>query len=83
MVLHSSKAFKEIDQCSDVGSVRKKASWVDLPKSHEKKDTTVLPPIEIAIGRIAMVAALLLFAGEMLTGKTFLEQVIALSNFLQ
>mmetsp|Transcript_39184 Transcript_39184/g.117807 ORF Transcript_39184/g.117807 Transcript_39184/m.117807 type:complete len:131 (-) Transcript_39184:268-660(-) len=83
--LRSSRALDEGENIMAQASVvpqRKDVSWVDLPKSAESSDEDVLPSAEIIIGRIAMVGALGLFANEVISGKSVMEQFIDLYGMM-
>lgn len=56
-------------------------SWVDLPKTVEREST--LPKAEIVFGRIAMISAIVLFAGEIFTGHSIVEQVMLAMNMIE
>ena len=58
---------------------------LELPKNarplRESAQDTLLETVEVSIGRVAMVAALVFCAVEVTTGESILEQLATLSSF--
>lgn len=58
-------------------------AWFDLPSSTSRNKVVGVQAVEDVVGRVAMVGASILIAGEVITGESVTEQVAdALHNLL-
>uniref|UniRef100_A0A7S2ESR6 High light inducible protein n=1 Tax=Trieres chinensis TaxID=1514140 RepID=A0A7S2ESR6_TRICV len=75
--LFSTKALSEDAIMSDVAAGSNEASWIDLPRTSGRNERGVSQKVEIVLGRFAMVSAVILCFGEVVYGRSILEQIMA------